>query len=82
MVDTVARTPLPQLRLPRATGSALNGQVWNHTASMIERADIANAKLGMENRFPAIVLTDANGVGWRVTVTTSGILQVTQAPRS
>lgn len=67
--------PLPQLKLVRATGKVADTPAFNANAGMLERADIANAKVNMENSFPSILLIDANKQAWRVTVSTTGVLQ-------
>ena len=48
--------------------------------STIELADAQNLKLGQEAQVAALLLTDANGVTWRVRVNTDGSLATTRVP--
>lgn len=67
------------LNLPRVTRSRDAEQI-NSAFASLEMADQQNLKLGQDAQVASLLLTDTNGVTWRVTITTAGLLQASQVP--
>lgn len=64
-------TGLGKLTLPRLT-SGPGAQQINNAFQMLELADQLNLKLGQQAQVSSLLLTDADGVTWRLGVTTDG----------
>jgi hypothetical protein len=71
------------LRLPRVPASQWNetNVAINAAFDLLERADTASVKAGQQPTFPGIVLLSSPGrIGFLLTVSDAGALQITQLP--
>lgn len=69
------------LKLPRVPARRDDTSLAINTGfDMIERADGTSVKSGQQPSFPGIVLLSPSRIGYLVTVTDAGALQVTQLP--
>lgn len=67
------------LNLPRVTFAPVAEPV-NAAFASLEMADQQNLKLGQDAQVASLLLTDADNVTWRVTITTAGALHAVRVP--
>ena len=69
-----------RLQLPRIASGAPVTETVNNAFTVLETADAENVKRGQEISLPALLLTDADGATWRVTVSAAGALTTARVP--